>query len=352
MDFYNHHNLRTIQFFLSKVSFLLSELNRISVEPDYIDKTQNYVVSECFDCAVKLKSNCNKVEDNLGYMVLPKREPCSKTIREFVENGQYVFEDYKIDIEDINRSYKDFIDRDDPYSQLSENYYNLEQTECEEKLDEMLSKLRENKYPTYIYEKMLVLLARLEDIGFSNDISQNYIDVMADNILNTGESTEDVFLFPYEKFHVEHIDNKDVEKRLKTYFYEIHKIVDKQVENKNKENFLSIFSKENWVELLNEYIQQAGDIYTRDISMFSRANSDYWVDAIERSSSRTIHDFRSWMWSLYPQNIKKASFSIDWPIMEEICKKIDPSKEADLIKVMNIMMRIVKTRVLVKCVST
>ena len=327
MDYYNHHNLRTIQFFLSKVSFLLSELNRISVDSDYIEKTQNYVISECFDYAVKLKSNYNKVDDNLGYMTFPQKEPCSKTIREFVKNGQFIFDDYMIDIEDVNRIYKSFIDRDDPYSQLSEDYYNLKQTECEEKLNEMLSRLKENKYPMDLYERMLILLAKLEDIGFSEDISQKCIDVMIHNMRIAGETTDILLESP-----LEHISEKGIAERVKAYISLMDRGIGINAEDKNKKDITAILSKDNWVELLNEYIQDLGDIYTRDIAVFSLAKSDLWVDAIESSSSRTIHDFRSWMWRVYPQNIKKESFYIDWPILEEILKKINLSKEEDLIK--------------------
>ncbi len=325
MDYYNHHNLRTIQFFLSKVSFLLSELNRISVEQEYSDKIQNYVVSECFDCAVRLKSNYNKTDDELGYRIFQKAEPRSKTIQEFVESGQFYFVDFKVDVEDINRIYKNSIDRDDPYSKLSEDYYNLTQAKCEEMLDEILDRLEKNKYPKDIYERMLILLAKLEDIGFSKEISKKFIDAMSYNINIDG--TEFLLEFP-----LNHISEKNVVERVKEYISLIDIDTGNSGEDKNKDNIISILAKEKWVDLLDEFIQQSGDIYTRDIAVFSLATSNLWIEAMERSSSRTIHDFRSWMWKLYPQNIRKNSFKLDWPVMEEICKNLDPSKEVDLIK--------------------
>lgn len=48
MDYYQHHNLRTFQFFLSKVSYLLERLSEISFDVEYKKNICEHIISETF----------------------------------------------------------------------------------------------------------------------------------------------------------------------------------------------------------------------------------------------------------------------------------------------------------------
>lgn len=55
MDYYGHHNLRTFQFFLSKVLYLLARMDEVSVLDEYVQCIKASVIDECFRAAVKYK---------------------------------------------------------------------------------------------------------------------------------------------------------------------------------------------------------------------------------------------------------------------------------------------------------
>lgn len=56
MEYYHHRNLRTFQFFLSKVTYLLGQLENIKIDQEYYEAISNQVISETFMQAVRFKS--------------------------------------------------------------------------------------------------------------------------------------------------------------------------------------------------------------------------------------------------------------------------------------------------------
>lgn len=56
MEQYSHNNLRTFQFFISKVSYLVKKMEQASIK-DYEIEVRKYIIEETFICAIEYKSN-------------------------------------------------------------------------------------------------------------------------------------------------------------------------------------------------------------------------------------------------------------------------------------------------------
>lgn len=325
MDFYRHHNLRTVQFFLSKVSHLLMEFEKMNVDEDFYVRTQKYIISECFDYSIKFKGNYKEPTDTLKYLYSEEKYN-SKTIKAFVENGKYDFETYHNEINNIiETEFKNVIDSEDPYNKLYGGYYYLSQVECEEKFEELKNRLSKNLYPTSIYEKILILTAQLELIGFPHSNTEYIIRCMINNIeAIPGEKILKLDLF--------FLNDPKIRDKVTKYAQQINDELVLKIHNRERKSMKDILKSDNWVDSLEKIIRPGEERYALDIPVFSQADPSDWITAIISSTSKTIHDFRSWMWSLYPQNFKKNSFSEDWPTMEKIHDGIIPIEENDLIK--------------------
>ncbi len=325
MDFLSHHNLRTIQFFLSKINFLIEQLNNLSIDKEYREKIEDYVVQECFDFAAKYKSNYVATKDDVDFLSASSENPLALSIKAYVESGEYDADSYSNEISGIETFYKAHIDTDDPYSKLYNNYYYLTQPECEAYLEEMITKLERKRYPISIYVNILSLMSNIEEIGFNESFSRRVITAMIENLKAcnyTGEITIDQFYFNEENVYKKAVAfAKEINEEIKN-----HEIVHK------RSSLHEILLTDTWVEGLETYVKSGNERYIEDQPVFSLADPAEWIKAIVKSSSATIHGFRRWMWSVYPRNMKRTSFEVDWNTLKVIHDDIHTKEESDLIK--------------------
>ena len=325
MDDLPHHNLRTIQFFLSKVNFLIVKLNTLSIDPEYKEKIEDYVVKECFDFAAKYKSNYIAPKDDVVFLSSSSSKPLALSIKAYVESGEYDSESFINEISGIKDFYMAHIDTDDPYSKLYNNYYYLTQNVCEDYLEEMIAKLERDGYPMSIYVKILSLMSSLEEIGFKESFSQRVLSAMIKNLKDcnyTGEITIDKFYFNEENIY----------KKAVSFATKINEEIKLHNAKYKRASLRDILLLDTWVDGLNAYVKSGNERYIEDQVIFSLAEPTDWINAITKSTSADIHDFRSWMWSVYPHDLKRASFEADWNTMKMIHDGIQAKEENDLIK--------------------
>lgn len=54
---YNHYNLRTFQFFLSKVCYLYTKFNTIEIDEEYRGRLLHFLIEDCFMWSVLFKGD-------------------------------------------------------------------------------------------------------------------------------------------------------------------------------------------------------------------------------------------------------------------------------------------------------
>ncbi len=325
MCVYKHHNLRTFQFFLSKVSFLLEQVRSIDIDSDYTIKIDDYVIKACFKSATEFKSNYKIPKDNAVYGLKSAEEPTISTIHEYVNHGQFNIDSFKEEIKKIESEYMVQIDHSDPYSKLRNEYFYMTQKECEEKLQELIERLKDNKYPVTVYDSIAVLIIRMERIGFGETYGEQIKAAMIENVKQSGTVGQfriDSYLF----------DDKEEFKKASDFMIDINEAMKTNYTNTRRKTINEVLESADWVAGLETYRKTYEQQYKYDWPIFSQADSKKWIEAIKNSSARTVHDFRSWIWDVFPQNEQVSRFKDDWKTMKEIHDAINLMEEDDVVK--------------------
>lgn len=165
MENYNHKNLRTFQFFLSKVNYLLEKLTSVEIEDEYRDAVSSHVISETFVQSVEYKANYHPARDSHVRLSI-EQDTKFQSIKLYIECGIYNQKDFQQDIWKLQVELAAKIPEDDPYYLIYQQYYFHTQAWCEEQLEKVLQRLEKNKYPISFYEKIIVSIQRLNDLGF------------------------------------------------------------------------------------------------------------------------------------------------------------------------------------------
>lgn len=165
MENCNHKNLRTFQFFLSKVNYLLEKLTSVEIEDEYRDAVSSHVISETFVQSVEYKANYHPARDSHVRLSI-EQDTKFQSIKLYIECGIYNQKDFQQDIWKLQVELAAKIPEDDPYYLIYQQYYFHTQAWCEEQLEKVLQRLEKNKYPISFYEKIIVSIQRLNDLGF------------------------------------------------------------------------------------------------------------------------------------------------------------------------------------------
>lgn len=330
MDRYSHHNLRTFQFFLSKICYLYQQFVGIGIEEDYQEEAISFLVQDCFMWAVQFKGNVPIPADSWGKAEYEVRKK-SLAIKKYVEIGEFDKNKFKKDIVMyVENELKNKIQIDDSYNVLYHQYYFHTQSWCEERLEEVKQKLQKNKYPLFVYTKIIILLVGLIEIGFSDKYMDDIKAIMLSNISNIDVPVklddDDLFF----------MEDKNRQQKVKDIIDELNLAIiarDKQIKQKTIEDILG---DERWINQLNEYTSSDDYKSTMDISIFVKASAEQWIQALKVSSVEDIDGFRHWLAEHYPRNVIKEGVKIDLPTIEQIMEGIEPEKENDLIKRVNL----------------
>lgn len=330
MNSLNHHNLRTYQFFLSKISYLYTRFDGIGIEEDYRKNALDFLIEDCFIWAAQFKGN---IPEPTGYMEKAFYDARRKflTTRIYVETGEFREAEFKDEVAKyIEDELKGKLPADDPFNLLYNEYYLHTQRWCEERLTEVKNKLRENKYPISIYTKILILLSNLIQLGFSKEYMEEIKDSMIKNIskIDTPVQLDDNLFY---------IGDEKRRQELHTMITEINQAVKMQDKQIKMVALGDILLDQNWVEYLISYTESNQYRLSVDSGIFDKAAANLWISAIVGSSAKDISEFRRWLEDHYPVNVRREHIKVDLSTMQEIAVGMEPEQEQDLIKRANLM---------------
>lgn len=330
MKMYNHYNLRTFQFFLSKVCYLYEKFNTIDIEEEYKKRLLYFLVDDCFRWSVQFKGDIPVPTDRWERVTYEVRKK-SAAIKMYVEAGEFDEDEF---IEDLQKYVENELRRklpeDDPFSLLYHQYYYHTQNWCEEKLEEVKQRLQNGKYPLFVYTELIVLITNLIEIGFSESYMTDIKSLMIENItkLDTlvGLIDDDVFF----------IENKEKKQKVKNIIDEINLVIIAQDKKMKQKTIGEILSGEKWMEELGKYTGSDNYKLSMDISVFAKADAKQWIRTITEASVEDIDVFRRWLRTHFPSNVIRENAKIDLPIIKEIIEGIKFEDENDLIKKANL----------------
>lgn len=151
----HHYNLRTFQFFLSKMDYIYSEFNRYKdIESKYWDRILDFLIENCFILCIAYKGNIQEPEDELG-KIMYRRRLILHSVDNYVRNSVFAEDEFRKELKQyIDIEVKNKLDDDDPYSLLYNQYYIQPQSWVQEKINEILDKLELDMYQVSIYIKL------------------------------------------------------------------------------------------------------------------------------------------------------------------------------------------------------
>ena len=323
----NHFNLRTFQFFLSKLKSIVDSLAVITIPAEHSATIEQKIILDCFSCAVDFKANTQPPEDRIERITFDlSREKRSKAIELYVETGELSLDSLQEEIERyINENLIDLIPADDPYKLLQQEYYLHPQKWCEEKIGEILKKLENDDYPTIAYGEVIRPLLILEDMGFDHSYLNSVKEQMIANIGVTAQpKAPNNQLYFFE-------DNPVIFARAKQVLGEIEEAIAKQ---NNTEKVLSldeILKREDWVDKLTPFVEQHNLTDDPNGNVFASVDSKIWIGLLKNASPEVITKFRHWFHWVYPTNLLRQNRQCDIDVLEEIAIAIDPEDANDLI---------------------
>lgn len=329
MDMYSHHNLRTFQFFLSKVCYLFTKLEVIDVDEEYKKELLYFLIDDCFRWAVQFKGNI-PVPTNSWERALFEARKKSAAIKLYVESGEFKENEFVEDLKKyVENELKNKLPDNDPFNLLHHQYYYHTQRWCEERLEEIKQKLQCGRYPLSVYTKLIVLISNLIEIGFSDSYMTDVKNLMVENIIKMDTPVKldnDVFF----------IEDRERKQQVKNIIDEINLVIIAQDKQLKQKTIGEILSSSKWVEELDEYTGSDNYKLSMDISIFAKADSNQWIKAITEASVGDIDLFRHWLNKHFPPNVIRENAKIDLPVIEEIINGIKIDEENDLIKRANL----------------
>lgn len=327
MNYYQHHNLRTFQFFLSKVDYLLKRLTEVDYDIQYKTEIRQWIIEETFDEAVKLKSNFHPEKQNKDLLRI-EQQMVSPVIKEYVENGQFNINKFEKAVLTIQEQIHASIPQNDPYYALYQEYYCHTQKWCEAQIEAIIEQLKKNRYPASFYGQIIFAVQRLIAFGFNPNYMKIIKKLMVQNLILFNEKSKvqiDLWMIEDENF------KKDV----RNIIDEINSSVQRYTEQTGYGTVTEILKKKEWVKELWNYTGTYSDGQLGERPVFINVETKIWIEKLKKADPAEIYDFRNWLAEMYPSNVRRKAYSQDARTIKEIRKELENIKEDDIIKKMS-----------------
>lgn len=312
LDTYGHHNLRTFQFFLSKAKYLCEKAQNIEeLKEEYKEGALVFIIYDCLIWAVMFKGNYQPPTDLFRKAEYESRKK-SQSIELYVRTGEFEEDFFKremlgyIEEELINK-----LQNDDPLFLLSNQYYFHKQEWCEEQIQYIMERLKENRYTISQYVTVLIALARLIELGFSADYLTNAKELMLSNIPNM-QTVYKINLGAYNHLH------SSIREMIQPIVVELNNAIIGQDEKLKYSSISGILMQENWVDLLEEYSGVKHSGFVPNKMVFSAAPAQLWLEAICGSMPDNLDLFRRWLGRQYPCDFVRSELIDDIRIIQEV----------------------------------
>ncbi len=327
----DHVNLRTFQFYLSKIVYLYNEI--IISDNEYKTEFARHVIQYCFEACIAYKTNtlgnkwqykeCDYI--SMGNMLTNSSIFGFKFVDDYIINNTL---DNVVIPKMIDVFVKEcFLPRSPAIKLLNDlgsNCYEYEDSEVEDKMTKILLLLKENKFGFNTYSKIVKIFVHLVSIGFDKKYMNKMKCLMLENIKNTSE----YFDFNDDDFWL----GVNIE-----YRHVVDKILDSLINQMNIKSKLRNLSKINgflmlekdWAHHLYDYTKKEKQEIIKSGGYLSRFDIEKLIDKIEKSSPKDIQSFGRCILLIYRETYSK-SLKQDIKQMQEIIKRLEKIKDHEI----------------------
>lgn len=335
-----HPNLRTFQFYLSKVRELYNEISKldgVGQEPFL-----KYIIQYSFKVCVCYKNDTLKQtwegNEEYGFKAIGKtdifgNELAFRFVDEFVTKSILEEEKIKRMLEVYEDEYiKKREEEVDVLRDLESGWYVSDDYTVAEKIKRIIEALNQDKYEIKEYPRIIGLFIELEYAGFSNKIVSDMLIAMKNSVKNLKKRVN---------IGVEYSMLKEGEKRerCKEILADIQNEIDQQFQIHLSDTMESYLEKEDsWAESLHDYVMKNRMEISNTDGFLAQFEIFQLVEKISKSMSYDIHAFRGCILGLYVQTSMGDALKLEYDkvvALKEEVEKIDQS-HFDNIKKMQI----------------
>ena len=335
-----HPNLRTFQFYLSKVRELYNEISKldgVGQEPFL-----KYIIQYSFKVCVCYKNDTLEQtwegNEEYGFKAIGKtdifgNELAFRFVDEFVTKSILEEEKIKRMLEVYEDEYiKKREEEVDVLRDLESGWYVSDDNTVAEKIKRIIEALNQDKYEIKEYPRIIGLFIELEYAGFSNKIVSDMLIAMKNSVNNLKKRVN---------IGVEYSMLKEGEKRerCKEILADIQNEIDQQFQIHLSDTMESYLEKEDsWAESLHDYVRKNRMEISSTDGFLAQFEIFQLVEKISKSMSYDIHAFRGCILGLYVQTSMGDALKLEYDkvvALKEEVEKIDQS-HFDNIKKMQI----------------
>lgn len=331
MNELNHPNLRTFQFFLSKIENLYGVISEIKNQAQ--TAFFNYILEYCFKICVNYKSG------NLLYLWESKQEYGNVKFSKLDIFGSSLafrfVDDFVIDsILDSKRvkrmmeiyEAEFFLSKseyDMPFRKLEYSWHILEDGEVEKYLEETLDGLSKNEYKISEYAQIIPLMMRLEKVGFSSVYLERAVNYMKTNLklLERCMAIDDLY-HPGE--------DKSINQRTKEILNELNQFIQESCKENAKDTIGKIITSGNgWAKRLLDYVEKNKQDIHRNSGFLVQLDINCLTVKVQESAAKDIYDFRSCLFRVYDNRFMHGVLDEEREEVGKLLKGITDSRRDD-----------------------
>ena len=324
MDDMNHLNLRTFQFFLSKIETLYHIIS--GIENQAQAAFFNYILQYCFKICVNYKAgtllNCWERKQEYGNIKFSELDIFGSSLAfRFVD-------DFVVDsildskrAERMLRVYETefFMSKSEyemPFRKLEGSWYILKDEEVEKFLEETLDGLSKNEYKISEYARMIPLMLQLEKIGFSSHYLEQSINYMKANLKAIGRcmAIDDLYN-PGE--------DDGINQRTKEILDELNLFMQEAVKENVTDTIAEIINEnDGWAGRLLDYVEKNKQDIHRNSGFLVRLDINCLAAKVRESKAKDIFDFRSCIFRVYDNQFMHGVLDEERGEVEELLQGI------------------------------
>lgn len=315
-----HSNLRTFQFFLSKINELYKVINKIDSEGQ--EAFFKYLIQYSFKVCVSFKNNSLKDEweeneeyafksmgerdiwgNHLAFRFVDDFITKSVLDEKTIKNMLQLFED-----EYINKKGHEV----DIFRQLEGSWYFSEDEEVQSKVQLIMQAIENNRYEFKEYPRIIGLFIELELAGFSRENTDIVVKMINNNIskLNSHINIKNGYAL---------LQEGEKRKRYNEIIEEIQENIDLQFKERVSSTFDECLKLESgWGEKLEKYVYDNRVDICDSNGFLRQMDIPNLCRRIEKSGSKDINAFRGCILSLYVQGYMGKGLEMDGERVQEL----------------------------------
>lgn len=336
-----HPNLRTFQFYLSKMKELYNKINKLdSVGQEAFLK---YIIQYSFKVCVCYKNDSLnqdwKGHEEYGFKAIGKtdiygNDLAFRFVDEFVTKSILDEEKMKRMLEVYEAEY--IIKREEEvevFKDLEQGWFLSDDKTVEEKINKVIEALNGNKFEIKEYPRIISLFIELEHAGFSGEIVENMISAMKSDVKklkNRVSIGEDYSM----------MKDSEKKKRCKEIIADIQKEMDQYFQIHISDIMESYLEKEDrWAEALYDYVTKNRAELSNVDGFLSRYDISELAEKIEKSKSYDINAFRGCILYLYVQPAMGNALKSEREKLVELKDRIEKMDKSGFDKIKRMQVR-------------